>query len=396
MPTYNESITESGSAADSHYPGFNEGLTESASAADALPQLAWTTSLGSDVLAQSSLIGVSSVTLVSTADASSAVTGNPTHRLASAAVAADAVVITSSTDGALATSVLAQSAVELTIVATAASAGAATSSVSQRFYATVVEVAAVTESTVLNGTAIAVIADTVEAVSALSFGKSETVASSVEATSSTSLTATAQLASEASASSAVTPVATVVFELESEVAATSAMTPRAERRLSLSASAVVSSSLRLPIAARQALWTNTRTTAAAYWTHLKVNSVVEQDGVLYGAAVDGVHELTNDGSHTGSVTWDLMDFGSPQLKTLGSAYVDGTSQGPFTVRVANRQGTYDYSTHLLLGSEHTQNHRADLGKGLKSEHYRFTVLENTHFDVGEVRVQIAEAARRRG
>lgn len=141
-------------------------------------------------------------------------------------------------------------------------------------------------------------------------------------------------------------------------------------------------------------WTNTKTGGAAVWDHVPMQSTVVINGALHGAGAAGLYTVDAEGDHVGSVKWDLMDLGTPQLKTLGAAYIEAWSAAPMTFRVGSNQGSYTYVTHQPAGSAEFQNHRATLGKGLKSVAYRFEINLTEPARVKSIAVQIAEAARR--
>lgn len=141
------------------------------------------------------------------------------------------------------------------------------------------------------------------------------------------------------------------------------------------------------------LWCNPITHAAASWSGTPFESVIEVDGVMYGAGVDGIYKMENELDEetevSAYVTWDLLDFGDPRKHRPGDFMIDGTAGAPLKVTVANEQGRYSYLTHLPENTKPT-NFRARLGKGLHSRHLRFTV-ENTKskefwFDTAEIEV----------
>ncbi len=377
-------------------PTYNESLTEAGTAAQAFGAQTWRTTLSSSVLAASGVEGTRYFQVSSTANATSSVSYRDIHGLSSTANAVSSLSALASRAGGIGSVVVAGSSLTFAVKVGLGSSAAAASTLTQRHIASIMEEVLAQSSLGIAGFGALSISSSANATSSLGFGKSLGLASTAAAVSAVTLQRGAALASTASAVSSIVPVNHVTMELFNAVVAASALSARADRLAALGSGAVVTSHLRLPSAAHEAYWTNTRTMGATRWDHLKVNSIVELNGVLYGAAADGVHQLDTSGTHVGLVAWDLMDFGSPQLKTVGAAYIDGTAEGAFTLRVTTKQGEWNYQTHLANGSAETQNHRATPGRGLKAMHYRFSVLENAHFDVGAVRVEIAEAARRRG
>jgi hypothetical protein len=193
-----------------------------------------------------------------------------------------------------------------------------------------------------------------------------------------------------------TPSARVRFELGSAAVVAGTLDARLLAKQVLTSSVLVESFVRLSAEVIESFWTNTQTTGAAKWTNLKLNSIVEVEGVLYGAGADGVHELTSAGSHQGEVMWDLLNFGTPQLKTVDSVYMNGTAGGAMTVRAMNNDGAWEYSTHVTAPTTKSVNHRATLGRGLKSVDYRLSVKAAHAFDISDVHVQLAETKRRIG
>lgn len=235
------------------------------------------------------------------------------------------------------------------------------------------------------------VAEAVRAATTLSFSGELTMASA--------LGQTRMLIAESDAA-AVTGTLTMVRSAVESAASALEVDDSFEMHLTaqeaLGSTGVFESFLRLPASAVQSYWTNTRTMAAAKWDALTVTSVVEKDGVLYGATTDGVHELVAAGGHEGEVVWDLMNFGSPQQKVVDSVYLNGTAGGPLTVRVANEDGGWEYTTHLTAPTTKNTNHRATLGRGLKAVDYRISVKADVAFDISDVHLQIAEAKRRIG
>ena len=209
-------------------------------------------------------------------------------------------------------------------------------------------------------------------------------------------TVRATLGSTAAAADAATMLARAIAALESSAVVDDTLAAKLTATVSLTSIGYAESFVRLPATAIESFWTNTKTTGAAKWNSLKVNSIVEKDGALYAAGVDGVAELTDTGTHEGEVMWDLLDFGTPQKKTVDSLYMNGTAGGAMTVRVVNEDGAWTYTTHLTSATTKAENHRATLGRGLKSTQYRISIKAGHVFDIGAVHLQIADAKRRIG
>lgn len=183
------------------------------------------------------------------------------------------------------------------------------------------------------------------------------------------------------AMSAVTSRRKVTIEEETNAAAAASVATSAIVNLSLRADIEAEDSVRMPSTALPALWFNTTTAAAATWDGMKFNSMLEVDGRVYGAGLDGVSEVVPQARDDGQkidwhVYWDLMDFENPARKRLGSVYVVGVADKPFDVHVVARHrgvlGRYRYVTKLPKGDMAT-NYRATPGKGLDATFYRIGV-----------------------
>jgi hypothetical protein len=145
------------------------------------------------------------------------------------------------------------------------------------------------------------------------------------------------------------------------------------------------------------LWFNTKSMGASLWTGLRVNSLIEVNGEVYGATSAGLVKMEH-GAQTivSEVVWDLVDFDDAQLKKVDMAYVAGDSVAPFQFDVTTSEGTWSYATHLP-SAESPMNHRATLGKGLRARYYRFAVSnpDGADFGVNDVGVLIGDTSRRR-
>lgn len=158
--------------------------------------------------------------------------------------------------------------------------------------------------------------------------------------------------------------------------------------------------VRLPSGALMQLFTNPHTMAAATWSGLPFNSMIEVDGVVYGAGVNGLYVLDDKEDDIGEdvdaeVTWDLMNFGDHNKKRYEGGYVSGTAAGPLNFRFVNDQGTFNYPTDRSSAA-HPVNHRATFGRGLFSSYARLSLtnLNGKTFDVSDVRVQLYKTTRR--
>lgn len=149
-------------------------------------------------------------------------------------------------------------------------------------------------------------------------------------------------------------------------------------------------------------WSNSMTGGAATWNGLPFNSFIEADGVVYAAGPSGIFELGDDldDDQTGEpidvpseIEWDLVDQGSVQMKRMRSMYVNARTAAPFTVRVANEQGIFEYQTETA-DTESMTNHRAKIGRGITSRSARVSLLHTKAFTADGAGVGVLESTRR--
>ena len=146
-------------------------------------------------------------------------------------------------------------------------------------------------------------------------------------------------------------------------------------------------------------WSNTIAASGATWDGLPFNSMIEVDGVMYAAGASGLFRLTDSGNDAGTdvpslIEWDLIDINHSDYKQrTRSLYINAIADGPFTVQVENKQGSFTYQTHLPSSSK-TTNHRAPIGRGITSRAMRLTLLQNRYFSVGDINIGIGDTTRR--
>lgn len=145
------------------------------------------------------------------------------------------------------------------------------------------------------------------------------------------------------------------------------------------------------------LWVNPITGAASTWSGLPFNSMVEEGGIIYAAGPAGIYKMrAGDDAGTpiqSEVTWDLMDFKSPQRKRLGSLYAEGAALGPFTFRVTNTQGQFEYKTNKAVNGQARQ-YRAVAGRGLDTVYYRIGLFQTKWFALDRAMAEHELIARR--
>lgn len=144
-------------------------------------------------------------------------------------------------------------------------------------------------------------------------------------------------------------------------------------------------------------WSNTIGAAGATWEGLPFNSMVEIDGVVYAAGAGGLYQLDDLADDDGeaipaNIQWDLADR-SDYKQRARSLYVNAIADGPFTVKVANKQGEYIYQTHLPSSTK-LVNHRAPIGRGLTSRAQRLSLLHTRYFSVSDVNLESGDTTRR--
>lgn len=146
------------------------------------------------------------------------------------------------------------------------------------------------------------------------------------------------------------------------------------------------------------VWTNA-IGALALWEGLPFSCLLQdsENGPVYGAGDYGLYVMGADkdaGTPVASrVTYDLMDFGSPQRKRWVGIYALGASDGPYKVDVVSNQGTFRYTTQPTREREAVQ-HRVTPGRGLDSVKYRIDVRQTKPHSTEQVIAELENIARR--
>ena len=202
------------------------------------------------------------------------------------------------------------------------------------------------------------------------------------------------IGNNASASSA-----RAVLELRSSGAASSLAVQRSVQRLTLESFGFADETLPAPFQGSfPVFWTNSVSTGAATWEGLPFNSFIEADGVVYAAGPNGIFELGSnlddvDADVPSEIEWDLVDNGSVQMKRMRSVYVNAKSEAPFTVRVANEQGIFEYVTETADTTTVT-NHRTAVGRGIVSRQTRVSLLHTKAYTAENAGIGMLESTRR--
>jgi len=146
-------------------------------------------------------------------------------------------------------------------------------------------------------------------------------------------------------------------------------------------------------------WSNTIAASGATWDGLPFNSMIEVDGVMYAAGASGLFKLNDQGSDAGSdvpsmVEWDLVDINRSDYKQrTRSIYINAVAEGPFIVKVENKQGAFSYQTQMASTSK-TVNHRAPIGRGITSRAMRLTLQQTRYCSVSDINLVRGDTTRR--
>lgn len=110
------------------------------------------------------------------------------------------------------------------------------------------------------------------------------------------------------------------------------------------------------------------------------NSFADFNGVLHGAADDGIYSLDgldDDGTAIAStIKTGLVDFGSPNKKGIPEMFIAVDNTGDLIVKTVtsnNLQRTESWHRLIAVG-ETTDNVRAKFGKGVKSVYWQFEII----------------------
>ena len=249
-----------------------------------------------------------------------------------------------------------------------------------------------------------------------------TYVSTANATSSLVSSKAITLSSSAAAASTALDTRVVLIDLSSSGVAVSVLAGSGATTSLLKSSAVASSVVSATLAAHQillstadatshiiisdaalqAFWVNPGTAAAGTWGGMPFESMVGLENEMYAAGTDGIYRLETEADDDGvridaEVRWDLLRFDTPMRHRPGVVLLAGFSAGPLNVRVTNEQGKFDYPTHLDKNTKDS-NLRAKLGKGLSSRYIRLAVTNpnGVAFSITDAQIEIIELSRRIG
>jgi hypothetical protein len=139
--------------------------------------------------------------------------------------------------------------------------------------------------------------------------------------------------------------------------------------------------------------------AVALWDGLPFTCIAQDwdEGPVYGVGEYGLYVMgadKDDGAPVRSrVTYDLMDYGSPQRKRWAGIYVLGSANGAYDVSVISNKGTFRYKTQRTREREAVQ-HRVTPGRGLDSVKYRIDIQQTKPHSSDAVIAELEQIARR--
>lgn len=147
---------------------------------------------------------------------------------------------------------------------------------------------------------------------------------------------------------------------------------------------------------------NTRTGAVTEYDGLTFNSLIEWDGVYYGANDDGIFALTgadDDGTAIAAYArTGLVDHGADITQRVPDVYVSGSStkKGVLSIRVEDGATSYAYDVpfHKYPAFDAV---KAILGRGLRTRYrqYQIANTEGAELEVDRIDVNVNPTERRR-
>jgi hypothetical protein len=135
-----------------------------------------------------------------------------------------------------------------------------------------------------------------------------------------------------------------------------------------------------------ALVVNTETNSLFKYTNYPFNSFSGR----YAAYTDGIYELDNGNTDNGTdinafFETGFIDFGSPQLKRMQSAYIGFLNDGTTMLRVATSDDGVSEASWYELDITHTayDTNRITMHNGIRSRYWKFTLsnVDNSDIDL---------------
>lgn len=147
---------------------------------------------------------------------------------------------------------------------------------------------------------------------------------------------------------------------------------------------------------------NLRHGAVTEYESMAFNSLIEWDGVYYGASVDGIFTLTGDDDDgtaiAGYARTGITDHGTEVTKRETDAYVSGDSAKKMVLTVMIDDGAteYDYPVPMQYADAFDAV-KATLGRGLRKRYrqYELANTEGADFEVDRLDIEVRPIEQRR-
>ncbi len=139
--------------------------------------------------------------------------------------------------------------------------------------------------------------------------------------------------------------------------------------------------------------------ASVQYENYGFNSFFVRDGLSYGVADDGIYRLSGykdlDSNIESFVQMQTTRMGSMYDKTLPAVYINAASTGKLILKVV-ADGNPPYYYEARSSSEHLDNHRVDVGRGLKGNNWTFTLMNQAgdDFDIAHMEFVPVQGTRR--
>lgn len=122
---------------------------------------------------------------------------------------------------------------------------------------------------------------------------------------------------------------------------------------------------------------NMDSAASTQYENYGFNSFFVRDGESYGVADDGVYRLSGNTDLLEPITAQINTgstrFGSSKDKVLPAVYINASSDGKLILKVETENDSA-YYYEARSSSTTLDNHRVDTGRGLKSNNWTFTLM----------------------
>lgn len=139
--------------------------------------------------------------------------------------------------------------------------------------------------------------------------------------------------------------------------------------------------------------------ASVQYENYGFNSFFVRDGLGYGVADDGIYRLSGykdlDSNIESFVQMQTTRMGSMYDKTLPAVYINAASTGKLILKVV-ADGNPPYYYEARSSSEHLDNHRVDVGRGLKGNNWTFTLMnqDGDDFEIAHMEFVPVQGTRR--